>query len=91
MSDRVSGEYQTKEIMRATRPLGEYSDEANCQTHASIWSRELPRMTPSEVDESRPWPDSNRTKDETSDEEGPKDSSERKVPKTTSMTTLHVY
>ena len=64
ISDNMSGKYQTKAITRATGAIGEYFYESDGQTHTSKWLEVILRnLTPSEVDDSRPWPNSNRTKD----------------------------
>ena len=65
MSDNISEDYQSGEVTRATQMVEESSDEGESQTHASKWLQEFPgNITPSDVDDSRPWPNSNRTTNE---------------------------
>ena len=46
----------------------ESSDEGESQTHASKWLQELPRnIIPSDVDDPRPCPNSNRITNEVDD------------------------
>ena len=86
MLDHVSEEYQTLEIARVTGILGESSDEANGQTYTSTWIRELSHVMPLEQpNESRPWPNSNRTMGATCDEEETEDAGAKEAPKATSM------
>ena len=68
MSDNISEEYQSREVTRATQMVEESSDERESPTHASIGLQELPgNITPSGVDDPGPWPNSNRTANETDD------------------------
>ena len=68
MSDNLSGEYQTKEVTRAIQMVEEFAEEGESQTLTSEWLQELPRnMTPSEVDDSSPWPNSNKITNEVDD------------------------
>ena len=87
MSDNLSEAYQTKEVTRATRIIGESSDEAESQTLTSNWLQELPRnMTPSEADAFRPWPNSNRTRGEAEDTKRARCSETTNAQKATSVT-----
>ena len=87
MSDNISEEYQSREVTRAAQMVEESSEEGESQTHTSKWLQELPRnMTPSDSDDSRPWPISNRTKTEISNADGQRCPSTRDAPKATSIT-----
>ena len=87
MSDNICEEYQPKEVTTATQMVEESSEEGESQTHASKWLQELSRnMTPSDVDDSRPWPNSNKTKNELDDTNGQGCSNTINAPKAMSMT-----
>ena len=87
MSDNISEEYQLREVTRATQMVEQSSDERESQTHVSKWLQELPgNMTPSDVDDPRPLPKSNRTTNEIDDANEQGYSNMAYAPKAMSMT-----
>ena len=87
MSDNISEEYQSTEVTRAAQMVEESSEGRESQTHASKWFEELPRnLTPSDLDDSRPWPNSNKITYEIDNTDGQGCSNTINAPKATSIT-----
>ena len=90
MSDNASDEYQTKAVARTVDDIGGSADETGSQDHTSKWLQELSYAAiPFGTDDTRAWPNSNRTNDEAVEMSCLNATGQFKAPSVTSEETAH--
>ena len=90
MSDDASEKYQAKPVARITDDIGGSADETGSQTHTSKWLLDLPNdVTPYDVDDTRAWPNSNKTNEDEVEMSCLNATGQFKAPSTASEGTAH--